>query len=41
MAFERGVELGDVSSVVLAVVDFHGLRINMRLQRIMRVGEFG
>ena len=41
VAFERGVELGDVSGVMLAVVDFHGLRINMRLQRVMRVGEIG
>ena len=41
VAFERGVEFGDVGGVMLAVVNFHGLRINMRLQRVMRVGEIG
>ena len=33
------VELGDVGVVMLAVVDFHGLCINVRLQRIVRVRE--
>ena len=41
VAFERGVEFGDVGGVMLAVVNFHGLRINVRLQRVMRVGEIG
>ena len=35
------VELGDVSVVMFPMVDFHGLRVNVRLKRIVRVREFG
>ena len=32
--FEGGVGLGDVSGVVFAMVNFHGLGVDVRLQRI-------
>ena len=38
---QRRVEPGDVGGVVLAVVDFHGLRIDVRLQRVERIGQAG
>ena len=45
LAFEVGlsrdrlVQVGDVSGMMLAVVDFHRLGVDVRLQRVLRVGE--
>ena len=33
------VEIGDVGSVMLVVVDFHGSGIDMRLKRIEQIAE--
>src|SRR5205823_7739019 len=40
-AFERRVQVGDVGLVVFVVVDLHRLRVDRRLQRLVRVGERG
>ena len=40
-AFERGVELRDVAVVVLAVVNLHRLRIDVRRQGVVSVGQVG
>ena len=39
MAFERLVEVGDISRVVLVVVDLHGLRVDVWLERVVRIWE--
>ena len=36
-AFDRFVDIVDVSLVMLGMVDFHRLRIDMRFQRIVRI----
>jgi hypothetical protein len=36
---ERRVQVGDVRLVVLAVVDLHGLRVDVRLEHVGRVGK--
>jgi len=41
IAFQRRVEVGDVGLVVLGVVDLHGLRVNVRFQGIVGVGQWG
>ena len=35
------VELGHICVVMFAMVDFHGLRVDVRLQRVVRVREIG
>ena len=37
LAFDRLVEVVDVSLVMLGVMDFHRPRIDVRLQRIIRI----
>jgi hypothetical protein len=39
-AFESLVQVGHVGIVVLAMVDLHGQRVDMGLQRIVCVGQF-
>jgi hypothetical protein len=39
--FKGGIDVVDVSLVMLCVVDFHGLRIDMRFQRIICIGQGG
>ena len=39
VALEGGVEVVDVSVVVLVVVDPHRLRVDVRLQRVIGVGQ--
>ena len=38
---EGVVDVGDVSLVMLGVMDFHRARIDMRLERVVGVGQFG
>jgi len=38
-AFDGVVQVGDVGVVMLAVVDLHRLRVDMRLQRILRIRQ--
>ena len=38
-AFDGGVEASDVGLVVLGVVDFHGLRVDVRFQRSVSVRQ--
>ena len=38
---QRGVEVVDVGGVVLAMVDLHGLGVDVRLQRFERVRQGG
>ena len=40
-AVERRVEVRHVRGVMLAVVDLHRLRVDVRLERVERVGQFG
>ena len=40
-AFECRVEVVDIGLMVPGVVDLHGLRIDMRLQRRVVVGQWG
>ena len=40
-SFEGVVELGHVAVVMLAVMDLHGLGVDMRLQRVWWVGQVG
>ena len=40
-AFDGRVEVVDVGLVVLAVVDFHGQRVYVRLKGVVRVGKVG
>ena len=40
-ALERGVEVGHVGGVVLAVVDLHRARVDVRLEGIVCVGKIG
>jgi hypothetical protein len=40
-AFERGVGLGDVGGVVLAVVDLHGLGVDVGLEGVGAYGRSG
>ena len=37
LAFERVVHVGDVSLVMLGVMDLHRLRVDVRLERIVGV----
>ena len=37
MAFESLVEVGDVRVVMLVVVNFHGLRVNVRFECVKRI----
>ena len=39
--FERLVQIRHISCMMLIVMDFHRLRIDMRHQRIKRVGQLG
>ena len=39
--FDRLVQIGHVAAMVLRVVDLHGAGVEMRLQRIVRVGQIG
>jgi hypothetical protein len=39
-AFESLVQVGHVGVVVLSMVDLHGQRVDMGLQRIVCVGQF-
>jgi hypothetical protein len=39
--FERGVEVGDVSVVVLVVMKGHRFFVDVWLQRVIRVGQGG
>ena len=41
VTFERLVEVGDVSAVMLIVMDFHRLRVDIRLECVERVRERG
>ena len=41
MRLERLVQVGDVGLVVLAVVDLHRLRVDVRLERVERVRQAG
>ena len=41
MLFQRGVEIVDVSGVMLVVVDPHGLFVNVRLQCLVVVWKGG
>jgi hypothetical protein len=36
---QRGGKSGDVCGVVFSMMDFHGLRIDVRLQRVERIGQ--
>ncbi len=36
-AFDSGIQLRGISCVVLCVVDFHGARVDMRLQGVIGV----
>src|SRR5690606_40900075 len=40
-AFQRRVGVVDVGLVVPGVVDFHRLRVDVRLERVVGVGELG
>ena len=40
MVLKEIVGVGDVSLVVLAMVDFHGLRIDVGLEGVRGVGQF-
>jgi hypothetical protein len=40
-AFQSSVHLIDVRLMVVGVMDFHRACVNVRLQRIVRVGQFG
>ena len=39
VTLERGIQVGDVGCVMLTMVNFHGLRINVGFQRVVRVRE--
>ena len=41
MLFQRGIEVGDIGTVVLVVMDLHGLRVDVRLQRAEVIRERG
>ena len=41
VAFDRGVEIVDVGRVVLVVVNLHRLRVDVRLERVIGVGQRG
>ena len=41
VAFQGGIELGNIGGMMFAMMDFHRLRINVRLERIMRIRKFG
>src|SRR5690606_1548203 len=40
-AFKRGVGIVDIGLVVLGVVDFHRLRVDVGLERVVGVRQFG
>ena len=40
-AFDRSIQLGRVTSVVLSVVNFHGARIDVGLEGVVSVGKCG
>ena len=40
LVFERVVDVGDVSLVMLGVMDFHRPRVDVRLERVVGVREF-
>jgi hypothetical protein len=40
-ASEGGIQVGDIRVVVATVVDFHGLLVDVGLERVVGVGEFG
>ena len=37
MPFKRGIQLGNISGMVFVMVNFHRLRVDMGLERIIRV----
>ena len=37
VAFESFIQVGDVGVVMLVVMDFHGLRVDVRLERVERI----
>ncbi len=41
MLVECGVQVGDVSVVMLAVMDLHRARVNVRFERVEGVRQFG
>ncbi len=40
VAFEGGVQLVDVALMMLGVMDLHGARVDVRLERIERIRQF-
>jgi hypothetical protein len=41
MFFQRGIQLVNIGLMVLGVMDSHGLSVDVRLQRLIRVRERG
>ena len=40
-ALDRLVQVRDVRGMVLVVMNFHGARVDVRLERVERIGQWG